>query len=156
MGFLTEEERRQLRIESMILHVVGEEEFDPQPTRLVEHSGFFIGRILDTDVAAVYQFKEASGSRDQIQNMAIGITPLRLVLKPCLENSLASMVQQLAMVLSLSLICESMIPMFESSASSNTIIAKQLNNRMVKTDNRGCVELSMPSLTIRKPSKNLH
>lgn len=74
MGFLTEEERSQLRIESMILHVVGEEEFDPQPTRLVEHSGFFIGRILDTDVAAVYQFKEASGSRDQIQNMATGIT----------------------------------------------------------------------------------
>lgn len=74
MGFLTEDERRQLRIESMILHVVGEEEFDPQPTRVVEHSGFFIGRILDTDVAAVYQFKEVSGSRDQLQNMATGAT----------------------------------------------------------------------------------
>lgn len=74
MGFLTEDERRQLRIESMILHVVGEEEFDPQPTRVVEHSGFFIGRILDTDVAAVYQLKEVSGSRDQLQNMATGAT----------------------------------------------------------------------------------
>lgn len=74
MGFLTEDERKQLRIESMILHVVGEEEFDPQPTRVVEHSGFFIGRILDTDVTAVYQFKEVSGSRDQLQNMATGAT----------------------------------------------------------------------------------
>lgn len=74
VGFLTEEERTQLRIESMILHVVGEEEFDPQPTRIVEHSGFFIGRILDTDVTAVYQFKEESGSRDKLQNMAIGAT----------------------------------------------------------------------------------
>ena len=74
MGFLTEDERKQLRIESMILHVVGEEEFDPQPTRVVEHSGFFIGRILDTDAAAVYQFKEVSGSRDQLQNMATGAT----------------------------------------------------------------------------------
>ncbi len=45
MVFLTEEERRQLRIESMILHVVGEEEFDPQPTRVVEHASFFIGGI---------------------------------------------------------------------------------------------------------------
>ncbi len=68
MGFLTEDERGQLRIESMILHVVGEEEFDPQPARLVEHANFFIGRILDTDAAAVYQFEEVSGSRDRLQN----------------------------------------------------------------------------------------
>lgn len=74
MGFLTEEERGQLRIESMILHVVSEEEFDPQLARVVEHANFFIGRILDTDVAAVYQFKEASGSRDRLQNMATGAT----------------------------------------------------------------------------------
>lgn len=71
MGFLTEDERGQLRIESMILHVVGGEEFDPQPAREVEHANFFIGRILETDAAAVYQFKEVSGSRDRLQNMAI-------------------------------------------------------------------------------------
>lgn len=74
MGFLTEDEREQLRIKSMILHVVGEEEFDPQPAREVEHAKFFIGRILDTDVAAVYEFKEASGSRDRLQRMATGDT----------------------------------------------------------------------------------
>jgi len=72
MGFLTEDERGQLRIESMILHVVGEEAFDPQPARVVEHANFFIGRILDTDAAAVYQFKEVSGSRDLLENMATG------------------------------------------------------------------------------------
>lgn len=73
MGFLTDDEREQLRIESMILHVVGDEEFDPQPTRAVEYATFFIGRILDTDTAAVFQFKKVSGSRDQLQNMASGV-----------------------------------------------------------------------------------
>lgn len=70
MGFLTERERDQLRIESMILHVVGEEEFDPQPPQIVDHAQFFLDRILDTDVAPVYQFKEISGSRDRLQRMA--------------------------------------------------------------------------------------
>lgn len=70
MGFLTGDERGQLRIQSMILHVVGEEEFDPQPARAVEHASFFIGRILDTDVAPVYQFKGVSDSRDTLQQMA--------------------------------------------------------------------------------------
>lgn len=72
MGFLTEIERENLRIESMILHVVGEEEFEPQPARAVEHANFFIGRILDTDAAAVYEFKAVSGSRDHLQAMATG------------------------------------------------------------------------------------
>ena len=74
MGFLTDNEREQLRIESMILHVVGEEEFDPQPARAVEHANFFIGRVLDTDTAAVYEFKEVSGSRERLQAMATGDT----------------------------------------------------------------------------------
>lgn len=72
MGFLTDDEREQLRIESMILHVVGDDEFDPQPTRAVEHASFFTARILDTDTAAVFQFKEVSDSREQLQNMATG------------------------------------------------------------------------------------
>lgn len=74
MGFLTEDERGQLRISSMILHMVGDEEFDPQPTRAVEYANFFIARILDTDTAAVYQFKELSGSRGRLQDMASGAT----------------------------------------------------------------------------------
>ncbi|WP_296246385.1 nucleoid-associated protein [uncultured Stenotrophomonas sp.] len=70
MGFLSENERGQLRIEAMVLHVVGEADFDPQPARVVEHANFFIGRILDTDAAAVYQFKDASHARDYLQEMA--------------------------------------------------------------------------------------
>lgn len=72
MGFLTELERAQLRIESMILHVVSDADFDPQPTAVVEHANFFISRILETDMAAVYQFKDVSGSRDQLQHIATG------------------------------------------------------------------------------------
>lgn len=74
MGFLTDVEREQLRIAAMILHVVGEEEFHPQPARVVEHVNFFIARILDTDTSPVYQFKEISAARDLIQNMAAEVT----------------------------------------------------------------------------------
>lgn len=70
MGFLNENERDQLRIEAMTLHVVGEADFDPQPAQVVEHANFFIGRILDTDAAAVYQFKNVSHARDLLEAMA--------------------------------------------------------------------------------------
>lgn len=70
MGFLTEIERGQIRIESMSLHVVGEDDFDPQPARTAEHATFFIGRILDMDVAPVYQFREVSGARSKLQDIA--------------------------------------------------------------------------------------
>jgi hypothetical protein len=70
MGFLTEVERLQLRIESMILHVVSNDEFDPAPAQVVQHAGFFLSRILDTDVAPVYQFKDVSISRNWVEQMA--------------------------------------------------------------------------------------
>lgn len=72
MGFLTDQERQGLRIESMILHVVGEEDFTPEQARDVEHAPFFIGRILDTDVAPVYSFKQASATRTLLEQMARG------------------------------------------------------------------------------------
>lgn len=75
MGFFTEAEREQLRIESMILHVVSEDELNLAPAQVVQHANFFLSRILDTDVAPVYQFKDVSRSRDCLQNMALGITP---------------------------------------------------------------------------------
>lgn len=78
MGFFTEVERGNLRIESMILHVVSEEEFDPAPAQVVQHANFFLSRILDTDAAPVYQFKDVSRSRDRLQNMALGITPFEI------------------------------------------------------------------------------
>jgi hypothetical protein len=73
MGFLTELEREQLRIESMILHVVSDDDFDPAPAQVVQHAGFFLSRILDTDVAPVYQFKDVSRSRDWVEQMAQGV-----------------------------------------------------------------------------------
>jgi 37-kD nucleoid-associated bacterial protein len=75
MGFLTEQEREELRIESMILHVVGEDIFEPQPVAAVEHEEFFLARILDTDVAPVYRFKAVSGTRDRLQAMATRAVP---------------------------------------------------------------------------------
>jgi len=43
VGFLTEDERNgDLRIEVMILHVVGSGEFTPELARIVEHEPFFI------------------------------------------------------------------------------------------------------------------
>ncbi len=70
MGFLTEQERINLRIEAMILHVVGDEDFSPETARDIEHEGFFIARILDTDVASVYTFKPASATRNVLESMA--------------------------------------------------------------------------------------
>lgn len=73
MGFLTDAERGSLRIEAMILHVVsGEEEFSAESERQVEHEGFFIPRILDTDVSAVYSFDEASNTKASLERMAAG------------------------------------------------------------------------------------
>lgn len=73
MGFLTEVEREQLWIESMILHVVSGDDFDPAPAQVVEHESFFLSRILDTDVAPVYQFKAVSRSKDCVEQMAQSI-----------------------------------------------------------------------------------
>lgn len=71
MGFLTDAERQSLRIEAMILHVVGEEEFTPEPAREVgEHAPFFVRRILDIDVAAVYEFKQVAHVRDGLERIA--------------------------------------------------------------------------------------
>lgn len=70
MAFITEEELGSLRIENMILHVVGDEEFVSQPARNVEHSDFFIERIRATDVEAVFKFEDASQTRAQVERIA--------------------------------------------------------------------------------------
>lgn len=45
MGFFTDAERQSLRIEGMILHVVGEEEFTPEPALGLDHAAFFVARM---------------------------------------------------------------------------------------------------------------
>ncbi|MGG2102700.1 nucleoid-associated protein [Stenotrophomonas sp. NRRL B-14846] len=72
MGFFTEDERQQLRIHNMILHVVGDGEFEPQPARAVEHAPFFLSRIRDTDAAAVHEFRQRSRTRDALAEIAVG------------------------------------------------------------------------------------
>lgn len=72
MAFLSDAERRTLEIEAMILHVVGQEPFVPEPARAVEHAPFFLARILDTDVAPVHSFEDASPTRGRLQRMALG------------------------------------------------------------------------------------
>lgn len=72
MGFFTDEEIGSLHITNMILHVVGGGDFSPQPARAVEHEEFFIARICDTDVSAVYSFNENSSTKAMIEQMAAG------------------------------------------------------------------------------------
>lgn len=55
----------------MILHVVGGDEFTPEPARPVEHEQFFISRILDTDVAPVYSFDPDSQTKAELERMAL-------------------------------------------------------------------------------------
>jgi hypothetical protein len=53
----------------MILHVVGGEDFTPEPARDVEHESFFISRILDTDVSPVYSFNGSSRTKDILESI---------------------------------------------------------------------------------------
>lgn len=70
MAFLTDEEAQTLGISRMILHVVGEEDFHPEPERHVEHAAFFIERIRDTDVASIYAFNDESSTKARLERVA--------------------------------------------------------------------------------------
>lgn len=72
MTFIRDDEIADLRIEHMILHVVGDDEFRPQAARIVEHDEFFIERIRNTDVAPVYAFDPASQIKAQLERVALG------------------------------------------------------------------------------------
>lgn len=70
MGFFTEGETTALRITNMILHVVGGEDFTAEPLRQIEHEEFFIARILDTDVDAIFSFRDISATKAQLERIA--------------------------------------------------------------------------------------
>jgi hypothetical protein len=73
MSFFTEEEVADLRISRMNFQIVGEDAFEARPAmRGVEHADFFLGRILDIDVGAAFEFQERSNSRAQLQRIARG------------------------------------------------------------------------------------
>lgn len=70
MAFISDDEIAGLRIENMILHVVGGDEFIRQGARAVEYSDFFIERIRNTDVDPVFAFDAASQTKAQIERMS--------------------------------------------------------------------------------------
>lgn len=86
MSFLTEEEIGSFRIENMILHIVGNEEFRFEPARNVEHEAFFLERILDTDIAAVHQFEDNSITRDKLENIAKSEQPFEDIAQQLSED----------------------------------------------------------------------
>jgi hypothetical protein len=70
LAFIREDEVPQLRIANMILHVVDNEEFQPESARAVEHADFFIERIRNTDVEPVFAFNPNSQTKAQLERMA--------------------------------------------------------------------------------------
>ncbi|MFA5964724.1 MAG: hypothetical protein WC804_11960 [Sphingomonas sp.] len=72
MAFIHEEELAALEIENMILHVVGDSDFHPEPARMVEHADFFIERIRNTDVSSVFEFHPDSQTKTQLERIARG------------------------------------------------------------------------------------
>lgn len=72
MAFFTDDEIANLRIENMILHVVSDEEFNPQSMQIVEHADFFIERIRDTDVDPIFAFDPNSHTKQRLEQIASG------------------------------------------------------------------------------------
>jgi len=70
VAFLTDIEDRSLRITRMILHVVGEGPFAPEQERPVQFAPFFLDRIRDTNVDAVFRFEPDSATRDLLATIA--------------------------------------------------------------------------------------
>lgn len=61
-----------LRINRMILHVVGGNRFEAQPERAVEFDDFFLERIRETNVDPVHVFNEDSETKQTLQSIASG------------------------------------------------------------------------------------
>ncbi|MDM9645509.1 nucleoid-associated protein [Rhizobium sp. S163] len=78
MGFFTEQELLSLRIDSMILHVVGDVEFEAQNARPVEHQEFFLGRIRDTNASPIFEFDPESSTKKVIERIASGAESFEL------------------------------------------------------------------------------
>lgn len=57
MGFFADDEREQMRIQDMILNMVGDACFEPQLARAFEHLPLFMSRNRDGDTAAIHEFR---------------------------------------------------------------------------------------------------
>ncbi len=75
MGFLSNEEAAALRITRMILHVVGDGEFQPEPELAeVEQEQFFLDRLQDVNASGLFKFKPTSPTKSAIGDIASGVT----------------------------------------------------------------------------------
>jgi hypothetical protein len=72
VGFFTDEELDSLKINHMILHVVGGQTFTAAPVRKVQHEPFFISKIIGTAVDPVFTFDASSSTMDRLQEIASG------------------------------------------------------------------------------------
>ncbi|WP_235810094.1 hypothetical protein [Pseudomonas syringae group genomosp. 3] len=72
MSFFTDEESGSLKIERMILHVVGPKDFQAMAERSLEEEAFFINKIKDMAAAPVFMFKAVSPARQEIESIAGG------------------------------------------------------------------------------------
>lgn len=78
MGFFSDGERADLRIERMIMHVVGEPTFTAaREFPRVEQEAYFLDRLLAMDSAAVFQFLEGSVTQATLEQMAVENTPFQ-------------------------------------------------------------------------------
>ncbi|NII10983.1 nucleoid-associated protein [Oleiagrimonas sp. C23AA] len=69
MGFL-EQGKDALRIKAMSLHVVGNEEFAPEPELdEIAHEEFFLERIVENDADAIFSFTELSDVKSVIEKI---------------------------------------------------------------------------------------
>lgn len=70
MSFLSDAEASSLRLARMSLHIVSNEDFEPEPELPIEHDDFLLERIRDIASASVYRFDEISNTRDVIEAIA--------------------------------------------------------------------------------------
>lgn len=73
MSYFQEDEGDFLKIEKMILHVVGVGDFEPQPQMdVVEQEEFFLDRIREIDASSLFTFDEDSQTKRTIGEVASG------------------------------------------------------------------------------------
>jgi hypothetical protein len=73
MGFFTDDELANLRIERMNFQIVGQDSFAQRPAmRAVEQPDFFLGRILEIDIGAAFSFDDQSKAKELIEKIARG------------------------------------------------------------------------------------
>ncbi|WP_162820385.1 nucleoid-associated protein [Microvirga calopogonii] len=73
---MTDEERQSLRINKMILHVVGgDEPFQAQSEMTsIDHPDFFLARLMDAAAAGVHEFDRGSLVKRMLESIAAGTT----------------------------------------------------------------------------------